>query len=168
LLGLGLRLEKRLANRQIKKYNNMKKFIVIVFVAAFTALLFASCEEWTPEYKIISSWKLNRVYLNDQEITTDSTNRVYANCSGAFYTFFSDPIMEVTTLVNGMARDSFRGNYSLEKKGRKKTLHVDFLLVDRIYKYSANIEKLTTAELKYTYKDEEGNRWRLEFSNYYQ
>jgi hypothetical protein len=93
---------------------------------------------------------------------------VYANRGGAFYTFFSDPIMEVTTLVNGMSRNSFRGNYSLEKKGRKKTLHVDFLLVDRIYKYSANIEKLTTSELKYTYKDEEGNQWRLEFTNYYQ
>jgi len=145
------------------KHKTMKKLFVMVAVA----LLFASCEELSPEYKLISSWTLNSVYLNDQDITTDSTNTVYANCSGAFYTFYSDPIMVVTNLVNGVARDSFRGSYALEKKGTQKILHVDFLFVDRIYKYSANIEKLTTNELKYTYTDEDNNRWRLEFSSYY-
>jgi hypothetical protein len=143
----------------------MKKYIVIACVA----FLFASCEEWTPEYKIIGSWKLNRVYLNDQEIAADSTD-VYANRSGAFYTFLSDPVMEVTVLINGMARDSYRGNYKMLKKkkhGKTNILEVDFLLVDRIYKYSADIEKLNRNELKYSYTDEENNHWRLEFSSYY-
>jgi hypothetical protein len=138
----------------------MKKILVI----ALLSLLVGSCEEWTPEYRIVNSWKLNKVYLNDQEIAAESTN-VYANRSGAFYTFFADPIMEVTVLVDGTSKDSYRGSYSLGKKG--KTLNVDFLLVGRVYKYTADIEKLTKDELKYRYKDEEGNWWRLEFYSYY-
>ncbi|MDR1346445.1 MAG: hypothetical protein LBK03_07060 [Bacteroidales bacterium] len=138
----------------------MKKILVIVLLS----LLVGSCEEWTPEYRIINSWKLNKACLNGQEIAADSTS-VHANRSGAFYTFFSDPVMEVTVLINGTTKDSYRGNYSLGKKGKK--LYVDFLLAGRAYKYTADIKKLTKDELKYEYKDEGGDLWRLEFYSYY-
>lgn len=144
-----------------------KHFIVIVCLLAIVTIGITACRYpepsfsvYSPEYRIIGSWKLQHTYLNGTEV---DTTEYHANMPGTYYYFYADHILNVMASHNGEIRQSTFSTWVLQEKNKK--LAIDFTILGRHYTYTADIQKLTRKDLNYEYDDAEGNHWRLEFSS---
>ncbi len=142
----------------------MKKiipFLLIILVGIFVGCRY---EEpggslKSPENRLIGYWFLQAVYKNDVQM--DSVKDVLANQPGNYYSFHFDGPFAVTALIDQTIEESVRGDWKFENK--KKSLNLVFVLHSVYYNYTADIIKLSGQELKYRYRDERGNTWRLHF-----
>lgn len=137
-----------------------------IFSVLILALIFLSACRYeepsfslhSPEHRLIGYWSLQNVYKNG--VAIDSVE-LYANAVGNYYAFFYDGPFSVTAYIDGILTESVKGGWEFQNK--HKELLLDFTLKNHRYAYTAEIKKLTMKQLKYEYKDENGNVWKLEF-----
>lgn len=142
----------------------MKKAI---FFLALTAVLCAGCRYKegpgisfvAPEYRMMGTWNLERVFLNGEQITE---TEYLANVPHTYYIFDLDGILDVNYVYNGTMSSAVHGLWHFQNNC--KELVMDFQLKTQKYYYVATIKKLSKKELFYEYDDTHGNHWRLEMA----
>ena len=112
-----------------------------------------------PEDRIQGYWLLQKVYKNGEQIVNAEDITDISMAVGTYYSFFFDGYLAVTVYDNGVMRESPTGRW-LFQNGEKELL-LDFVLIDNHYEYVAKINKLSYNELRYEYKDDKGDTWKL-------
>lgn len=110
-----------------------------------------------PEYRMMGTWDLEKVFLNGTQITE---TEYLANVPSTYYIFEIDGILDVKYLYNNAMQSAIHGEWKF--KNNCKELVMDFQLKTQKYYYVATIMKLTKKELIYEYDDVRGGHWRLE------
>ena len=143
---------------------NTLKFWIVLVMGVFSLAL-TSCENYpegvpsfySSEYRIVGVWQVSHTYLNGEEI--DSTG--YAGYQvGTYYMMYADHVMAVRAYRNGEWRETIFANYLLDPK--KKTIDMDYTLIDKNYRIRADIMRLSRKEFFIEFDDEYGDHWRLE------
>jgi len=148
----------------------MKRHKIILTLTMVIAAIFSiSCYEeggsrTNYDYRIIRTWQLSHCYLNGTEIDSTNTTTYYANIPGAYYYFYADYVLAVMTYHNGLIRQSTAGYWHFPENDPDHLI-IEFTLLGKNYRYTADVKKLTHKELIYEYDDSHDNHWRLELSN---
>lgn len=136
----------------------------IIFISTCLLLGFSSCRYdepvfsfRSPEYRLLGSWTLQNVYMNGEKIVTTSYD---ANIPFTSYSFYVDGLLTVSAYVDGVLERSSESSWAFLDKNTR--LHIYIRLKNKKYDYEADIIKLSTKELKYSYTDKLGNQWQLE------
>ena len=112
-----------------------------------------------PEYRMMGTWNLEKVFLNGTQITETED---LANVPNTYYTFDLDGIVDVIYFSNNTMNSAVYGRWHFQNNC--KELVMDFQLKTQRYYYEAVIKKLTKRELFYEYDDLHGDHWRLEMA----
>ncbi len=140
----------------------MKKSLYFLIVALIFSCSACRYEEGPgisfrkPETRIQGYWQLQKVYKNGEQVVETED---IARSIGAYYSFFFDGYLTVTVNDNGTMRESPTGRW-LFQNGEKDLL-IEFVLIDNHYEYVAKVNKLSYNELRYEYKDANGDTWKL-------
>ena len=110
-----------------------------------------------PEYRMMGTWNLEKVFLNGEQITE---TEYLANVPNTYYIFDLDGIVDVVFFYNNAMQSAVYGKWNFQNNC--KELVMDFQLKTQKYYYVATIKKLSKKELIYEYDDIHGSHWRLE------
>jgi len=112
-----------------------------------------------PEYRMMGTWNLEKVFLNGEQITE---TEYLANIPNTQYMFDIDGMVDLMYWYNNSVSYAVYGRWKFQNNC--KELVMDFQLKTQKYYYVATIKKLTKKELFYEYDDDYGNHWRLELA----
>lgn len=146
----------------------MKKTLKSIVVIILAALSFTvtSCENYpegvpsvySSEYRVINLWQVSHSYINGDTVSKDDPYIAFV--TGSYYYIYADNVLTVLGLYNGELRQSTFATWILNPKA--KTLELDFNLVSKKYRITADIMKLSRKELIIEFDDENGDHRRLE------